>query len=71
MEYRLGKIYNHSEKEICIEMADILTLDQFKTINFAISKISELDNNTRLLDFVLINESELRGLFSDPLKNFF
>lgn len=52
MEYRLGKIYNHPGKEIRIDMEDVLPAQQFEQINRAIQKVTELNNNIRLLSFL-------------------
>lgn len=70
MEYRLGKIYNQPGKEISIEMEDILSIEQFEKMNIALKKISELNNNMRLLEFTQINENELNNLFRVSLGKF-
>lgn len=70
MEYRFGKIYNYPGKEIRIDMEDVLSAEEFEQINHAILKVTELNNNVRLLDFVQINENELTELFRKSLEKF-
>lgn len=70
MEYRLGKIYNHPGKEIRIDIEDVISSEKFEQINRAIQKVTELNNNIRLLDFVQINENELIQLFEKSLQKF-
>ncbi len=60
MEFRLGRIYdNFPEHEIEVEFCDILSQDDFSRFENAITEIEQLNNVRRLLDFVVINDSEI------------
>jgi len=52
-------IDNFPNSEIEVEFLDSLTIGQFQDIEKAITKIEELNNIRRLLDFVVINEKEI------------
>lgn len=62
MEIRLARIYdNHPEEEIRVEFLGSLTIEQFDRLNFYLSEIEELNSLRRLLDFVVMNEDEMRN----------
>ncbi len=69
-EYRLGLIFDSPQEEIKVELADILTENQFDCISTAITQISDLSNLQRLLNFVLANESDFIQLLNSTLQDY-
>lgn len=60
MEFRLGRIVdNFPTEDIKIELLDLISEDEFKRLDDAISEIQEFSNIERLYLFVERNESDL------------
>lgn len=71
MEIRLGKIYDSKPDEATkIEFLDFLTEEQFAEFECSISKIEELNNIRRLLEFVTINDKEIIDFANETLYDF-
>lgn len=68
--YRLARISDNTpEESTTIEILDHLTQEQFEKSQEAITTIEELNHIIRLLEFVEINEKDLRSFFQSAFKD--